>query len=239
MPGRFQFKLLTGSDPAAQYASIATKDSKTFYLLNTGVGYLGSQKLFDAGDTPISLATAITAQNQDSTTLGASISAIVDYVASQVSSSNILTTQFFRHVESHTLTSADMSNTHISKPAGAAEGDVGLLFTSDTDSTTDGDEEYYFISLSNYLTAVHSFGNTNSITMSVDGSNQVTASLKIDTTESELVVGAGGVKLNKVSTVNPTTPTTHLVTEDVMVNYLNTVLANYVQYTEDNGQSGA
>ena len=48
MANRFQFKLLTGSDPQAQYNAISTKDAYTFYLLKNGIGYLGTTKLFDA-----------------------------------------------------------------------------------------------------------------------------------------------------------------------------------------------
>ena len=48
MPNKFNFKLLTSSDPQAQYDAIETKDNMTFYLLKNGIGYLGSIKLFDA-----------------------------------------------------------------------------------------------------------------------------------------------------------------------------------------------
>lgn len=46
---KFKFKLLTGTDPAAQYAAIGTYDSYTFYLLGTGEGYLGTVPLFGGG----------------------------------------------------------------------------------------------------------------------------------------------------------------------------------------------
>ena len=46
MANKFQFKLLTGSDPNAQYAAIPVHDAYTFYLLNNGVGYLGDVPLF-------------------------------------------------------------------------------------------------------------------------------------------------------------------------------------------------
>lgn len=43
---RFQFKLLTSSDPQAQYSAIAAHDAYTFYLLGDGTGYLGDIPLF-------------------------------------------------------------------------------------------------------------------------------------------------------------------------------------------------
>jgi hypothetical protein len=49
MADKFKFKLLTGSDPQAQYEAIAQKDALTFYLLNTGIGYLGETPLFGGG----------------------------------------------------------------------------------------------------------------------------------------------------------------------------------------------
>lgn len=44
---KFKFRLLTGTDPQAQYDAIGTYDSLTFYLLSIGKGYLGSTLLFD------------------------------------------------------------------------------------------------------------------------------------------------------------------------------------------------
>lgn len=49
MANKFQFKLLTSTDPQAQYDAITTKDAYTFYLLGNGVGYLGNIPLF-SGD---------------------------------------------------------------------------------------------------------------------------------------------------------------------------------------------
>lgn len=43
---KFKFKLLTGSDPQAQYAAIGVHDALTFYLLGNGIGYLGDTPLF-------------------------------------------------------------------------------------------------------------------------------------------------------------------------------------------------
>ena len=50
MASNFKFRVLTGSDPRAQYNAIASKDALTFYLLSNGVGYLGETLLFDATD---------------------------------------------------------------------------------------------------------------------------------------------------------------------------------------------
>lgn len=49
MAGKFNFKLLNGSNPQAQYDAIVKKDEFTFYLLSTGVGYLGEVPLFGGG----------------------------------------------------------------------------------------------------------------------------------------------------------------------------------------------
>lgn len=46
---KFKFKLLTGTDPQAQYDAIETKDALTFYLLGNGIGYLGETPLFGGG----------------------------------------------------------------------------------------------------------------------------------------------------------------------------------------------
>ena len=46
MANKFQFKLLTSSNPQAQYDAITTKDAYTFYLLGNGTGYLGDVPLF-------------------------------------------------------------------------------------------------------------------------------------------------------------------------------------------------
>lgn len=46
MANKFQFKLLTSTDPQAQYDAITTKDAYTFYLLGNGTGYLGNIPLF-------------------------------------------------------------------------------------------------------------------------------------------------------------------------------------------------
>jgi hypothetical protein len=45
----FQFKILNGDDPQAQYDAIVTKDPMTFYLLSTGIGYFGEVPLFGGG----------------------------------------------------------------------------------------------------------------------------------------------------------------------------------------------
>jgi len=49
MAEKFKFKLLTGTDPQAQYNAIETKNDLTFYLLGNGVGYLGDIPLFGGG----------------------------------------------------------------------------------------------------------------------------------------------------------------------------------------------
>lgn len=251
MADKFRFSLLTKDDPQAQYDAITTKDSLTFYLLSNGIGYLGETKLFDATDNSLdsSLVTDMLADDfvaDDKT--AASTKAIVDYVADQVGNiSTVLTTSFFRKVESHTLTEEDLANTAISVPEGAAANDVGLLFTADTDSE-DGGESYYFISLMNYLQTVYSFESTNSIEINVADDNKVTANLKIKNTETSLKIDEenGGVYLEKATAIDEDAPSADkLITEAVLVDYIqNSVLtavdeaitealADVVTYTVD------
>lgn len=239
MANRFQFKLLTSADPQAQYDAITTKDSMTFYLLKNGVGYLGTTKLFDASADNDTLVTDMLGENYtgDDTSI-ASTKAIVDYVAAKVSNiSGVLTTAFFRKVESHTITTEDLANSSITLPEGTVEGDIGLLFTADTDGN-DGGEKYYFISLKNYLNTVYSSENTNSINMEITPDNKIKANLKIKSDETSLKVDEknGGVYIEKVTTVNEDAPSAaKLITEDVLVNYIKSVMANAVTYTEDDG----
>ena len=163
MASKFKFKLLTNEDPQAQYDSIVTKDPMTFYLLNTGIGYLGDVKLFDATDGTIkNLVTDMLSKDfVPDDVSAASTNAIVKYVTEKVSNiSALLTVKFFRKVESHTITEDDITKGEISFPEGAKVGDVGLLFTADTDDK-DGGESYYFIPLTDYLQSVYSFASSN------------------------------------------------------------------------------
>ena len=226
MASNFKFKLLTSADPQAQYDAIATKDAMTFYLLNTGIGYLGTVKLFDAtqsgGGAITNLVTDMLAEGfTPDDTSAASTKAIVDYVAEQVSNvSTVLTTSFFRKVESHTLTASDLTNDAISKPTGVAEGDVGLLFTADTDNEAGG-ESYYFIPLTDYLQNVYDFESTNSIEMVAGENNKITAgeeSIKVDEEN-------GGVYIEKATTVDEETPSAaKLVTENALVAFVNSAI---------------
>ena len=101
MANKFQFKLLTNTDPQAQYYAIVTKDPMTFYLLNTGIGYLGNVKLFDATDGTIkNLVTDMLSKDfVPDDVSAASTNAIVKYVTEKVSNiSALLTVKFFRKV---------------------------------------------------------------------------------------------------------------------------------------------
>ena len=236
MANKFQFKLLTGTDPQAQYDAITTKDGMTFYLLKTGIGYLGDTKLFDASNDA-ELVTDMLGDSYtgDDTTI-ASTKAIVDYVAAKVSNvSGVLTTAFFRKVKSHTITTEDLTNSSIILPEGTVEGDIGLLFTADTDGN-DGGETYYFISLKNYLNTVYSPENTNSIDMEIISDNKIKANLKSKSEEASLKIDEenGGVYIEKATTVNdgdgteengPAPSADKLVTEQALVEYIiNSVL---------------
>ena len=259
MANKFQFKLLTGSDPQAQYNAISTKDAYTFYLLKNGIGYLGTTKLFDASADNNTLVTDMLGENYtgDDTSI-ASTKAIVDYIAAKVSNvSGVLTTAFFRKVESHTITTEDLTNPSITLPEGTVEGDIGLLFTADTDGNNGG-ETYYFISLKNYLNSVYTPENTNSINMTITSDNKIKADLKIKSDETSLKVDEknGGVYLEKATSINdgdgtelngPAPSADKLVTEKALVNYVvNSVLPavnaaitealqDVVTYSEDNG----
>ena len=304
MATKFKFKLLTGSDPQAQYDAITTKDSMTFYLLSTGIGYLGDTPLFGGGaqNTVVMTSGTLTSPESgklyvlsnvtynsetltglyfyngstldsysdelistyiqnilttDMSTDGytgdnntiASTKAIMDLSNAKLSDSSIVNAAFFRKVESHTLTADDLTNSSIQLPSGAKEGDVGLLFTADTDAE-DGGESYYFISLVSYLTSVYDVENSNSINMSMNSDNKIKAELNIKSTETSLKVDEtnGGVYLEKATTVNDSTPSTDkLVTEAVLVDYvqnavlpavteaINEALADVVTYTVDDG----
>ena len=303
MADKFKFKLLTGSDPQAQYDAITTKDALTFYLLNNGTGYLGETALF-GGDTqntvvmtsgeltdPVAgklyvldgvtygedtltglyfydgttlssysdeliatyltsiLTTDMTAEDYtgDDKTV-ASTKAIMDLITTKLSDSSIVNAAFFRKVESHTLTEEDLADDTIQLPDGAAAGDVGLLFTADTDDE-DGNEQYYFISLVDYLSSTYDVANTNSIKMTLNPEgNEITADLNVAETETSIVVNENGVSLNKATEIDEDAPSADkLVTEAVLVDYVQNVvlvavneaiteaLADVVTYTVDDG----
>lgn len=308
MANKFKFRLLTGTDSQAQYDAITTKDSMTFYLLNTGVGYLGETPLFGGGaqqtivmtsgtlTDPVAgklyvlnevtyntetltglyfyngttlesysddliatyiqsiLTTDMSAENYagDDNTI-ASTKAIMSLINTKLSDSSIVNAAFFRKVESHTLTADDLTNTAIQLPADAKEGDVGLLFTADTDDE-DGNEQYYFISLVSYLTSTYGSENSDSITMTLSADNKFKADLNVASTEDSIVINENGVSLKKTDVINDgdgttgTAPTAdRLVTEAALVDYIqNSVLtavneaitealADVVTYTVDDG----
>ena len=239
MANKFQFKLLTSADPQAQYDAIVTKDDMTFYLLKNGVGYLGSVKLFDANSDSELVTNMLTDGYTGDNTSIASTKAIVDYVTAKVSNaSGILNTAFFRKVESHTITADDLTDSSITLPSGTVEGEVGLLFTADVNGNDDGNEQYFFISLKNYLKNVYTPENSNSINMSISSDNKIKAELNIKSDETSLKVDEknGGVYLEKASVINEDAPSAaKLITEDVLVNYIKSVMANAVTYTEDDG----
>lgn len=302
MADKFKFKLLTGTDPQAQYEAITQKDALTFYLLNNGEGYLGDIALFGGGTQMTVVMTSgeltepeqgklyvlnnVTYAGQTLTGLyfydGAAMTsfsdelfatyisgiltkdmtgedytgddntvattkAIMDLMNLKLSDSSIVNAAFFRKVTSHTLTADDLVNDAIQLPDGAKEGDVGLLFTADTDDA-EGNEQYFFISLVDYLTSVYSVRNTNSIKMSMSDSNEITADLNVAETEKSIVVNEKGVSLNKATAIDEEAPSADkLITEAVLVDYIqNSVLtavneaitealADVVTYTVDDG----
>lgn len=230
MANKFNFKILNGSDPKAQYDAIEEKDSMTFYLLTTGAGYLGERKMFDVASTD-----AISDIITDMTGSGytgdndsvASTKAIVDYVTKAINNTSIISTQFFRKVESYTLKDNDVSDGNISVPDGCEAGEVGLLFTADTDSDDSNGSSKYFISLKNYLQSVHSFKSTNSVKMNVSDSNEVTADINIAQTEKSILVDENGVKLNKTTEISEDSSSEDkLATEKSVVDYVKKAITN-------------
>lgn len=227
---KFNFEILNGNNPQAQYDAITTKNPLTFYLLSTGIGYFGSVKLFDATDgTFKNLVTDMLSDGfvADDVSV-ASTKAIIDYITDQVNDiSALLQVKFFRKVESHTVTEAELTEGKISFPDGVNAGDVGLLFTADNDDQ-DGEESYYFISLMDYLQAVYTFESTNSIELVTGSDNKVTANLKIREDEQSVKVDTenGGIYIEKATEIDEEAPSNvKLVTEDVLVDYIkNTII---------------
>lgn len=74
--------------------------------------------------------------------------------------------------------------------------------------------------------------------MSISSDNKIKANLKIKSDETSLKVDEenGGVYIEKATTVNEDAPSAaKLITEDVLVNYIKSVMANAITYTEDDG----
>lgn len=238
MASNFKFKIFNSADPQAQYDAIITKDAMTFYLLSTGIGYLGTVKLFDATQSDNVISNLVTDMLADGfvadDTSAASTKAIVEYVAKQVNNvSAVISTAFFRGVVSHTLTADDLTNPAVSTPAGSKEGDVGLLFTADTDGEAGG-ESYVFVPLTKYLQNVYSPEDSNSIAMTISSDNKIKAELKIKSSEKSVKVDEtnGGIYIEKATTINDGTgkdgqapSAVKLVTEEALVNYVQSAIS--------------
>lgn len=227
---KFKFRLFTNDNPQAKYEAVSPKDPMTFYLLNNGVGYLGETKLFDA--TSDGLVQVIEDTNT-SLTDAASVNAIVKYVAGKMEAINALNIKFFRSVEHHVLKAEDFENEHIQIPEDASEGDIGLLFTVDNNNDEDEGDEFFFISLMNYLQTMHTFVSGKTVTLTVDENMAVTAEVKIASTETELKAGDDGLFLDKVTAIDEENPTTKLVTESALVSYIQDALSQMVTYSVD------
>ena len=247
MASNFKFRILTSANPQSQYDAIPVKDPMTFYLLNTGIGYLGSVKLFDATEAPSASITNLVTDMLDENfvandTSAASTKAIVDYVAAKVgNASGVLTTSFFRHVESHTLTEEDIANSAISIPEGCQAGEIGLLFTADTDAQ-DGGENYYFIPLTKYLQNIYTPENSKSIKMTITSENKISSDLIIKEGEKSIKVDEenGGVYIDKTDIINDGDGTDEggvapsaakLVTESALVAYIRNIIMPAVNQT--------
>lgn len=229
---KFKFCILTGDDCADKYAGIQTKDPFTFYLLQSGVGYLGTKLLFDAG-TAKAVVTEIDPTTATHDML-ATTKAIVNYVTNRVASitvGDVLTAKFFRNVEAYTLSAADMANTNISKPAGCKAGDIGLLFTADINEEDDGDEQYYFVSLVDYLNSWFEFIDSDLITFTVTNNRQVSVNLNFDTDYLEKT--SYGLAVKATDTINDKTPSNKLVTDASVIDYINSIIIPRLEAVEE------
>lgn len=220
MAERFRFRIFSSADQQAQYDAIPKKDNMTFYLLSNGKAYLGDVKLFDASDT-VEISQLVHDMldegfNASEKTV-ASTQAIVDYVSSQMNNlATVLTNFFVTNVKSHVLTEHDLTNEKISLPVGSNVGDVGLLFTMDTDNK-DGGETYVFISLKKLFLPVES----DTIKMSLSEDNELMAELKIKEDEKSVKVDKDGIYLDKVKQIDDMLPSdVKLVTEESLVRYI-------------------
>lgn len=279
MASKFQFKVFNGTDPQAQYDSLITKDPLTFYLLSTGVGFLGETPLFGGGANNTVVIVSDTLTNPEpgklyalkDATYGAdkltglyffngttmesysdelianylntilvkdmsadgytgddktvaTTKAIMDMIGKKLSDSSIVNAAFFRKVVSHTITADDLTNPDIALPEDVEVGDIGLLFTADTDDKAGG-EKYFFISLADYLTSAFTFESSDSIEINVSSDNKVTVNLKVKEDEKSIKVDKDGVHLEKTTTINDGTgkeaPSAFkLITEESLVKYL-------------------
>lgn len=232
MTNKFKFNILTGENAKEKYDSIPTKEPFTFYLLQTGVGYLGEKLLFDAGTTK-EVIKEIIPESATNDTL-ATTKAIVDFVVSKVADitvGDILTAKFFRNVEAWTLSSADMNNPAISLPAGCKAGDIGLMFTADINEEDDGDEKYYFVSLVDYLANWYDFTDTNSIGWTIGPNNQVKADVYYNS--DYLEVDGNGLGVKAVDTFDGKKYTGKLITDSAIYGYLTDVLIPRIEAIEE------
>lgn len=224
MAERFRFRIFSSADQQAQYDAIPKKDSMTFYLLSQGKAYLGDVKLFDVNDT-VEISQLVHDMLDEGFSASektvASTQAIVDYVSSQMNNlATVLTNFFVTNVKSHVLTEHDLTNEKISLPVGSNVGDVGLLFTMDTDNK-DGGETYVFISLEKLFLPVES----DTIKMSLSEDNELMAELKIKEDEKTVKVDKDGIYLDKVKQVDEIIPSNvKLVTEESLVRYIMDVI---------------
>lgn len=159
--------------------------------------------------------------------------AVTTFVNTVMGDVSILHSQFFRTVELHTLSSADISGGLISVAVTDQAGDTGLLFTRDDDMTDDvsGDsnQQKFFVNLKGYI-GIYTGGTSNDITVSIDSStNVITATLNKKTGENSIIIDSNGVSLNKTNTIhdgdgsdvnNPLPSADKLVTEADLIAYL-------------------
>lgn len=190
--------------------------------------------------------------------------AVQALVASSTSAAGQLTAKFFRTVELHELSQAEISNNTVEfDPINDTAGSKGLLFTADTDDVAGG-ETKYFINLNGYL-ATYGATNTQSITMTLINNN-FSASLNKKTGENSIVIDSNGVSLLKTTdqvndgdgTTDPETgientqaSANRLVTEDKLVDYIQlkvlpaidaaieTAMQNVVTYLDNNGSQNS
>ncbi len=239
---KFKFQLLTGRDPQGQYEEISTKDPMTFYLLRNGIGYLGNICLFNAtldsaGSKPV--ITQIVQEEATNDTIATS-KAIADYVAQQIQNINFadaMTAKFFRNVETCILTTEMMNSSSLySIPSGSNVGDVGLLFTADTDDGTDeANEHYYFVSLVEYLDTMIEFIDTPTIAWTntkSGGNSKMKANLIYDDTYMK-IVNEIGLSLKTTNDINANgSYQDKLATDRAVIDYIDTVIRPRLEVLE-------
>lgn len=147
MANKFKFNIITGSTAQTKYDAITTKEPYTFYLLENGVGYLGSTKLFDAAD----------AGNSAVITAGTYFNNVEFHTIAQ------------SELDNHTFAN------YASFDSSVVAGSKGLKITSvDVTAPTDATKnKYYFVNLPYAKGEFCNYISTHTITAAEISSNKI------------------------------------------------------------------